>query len=196
MSKSNELDRREVVARLLADRKDAVVVPGLGSPNYDVTAAGDHDRNFYNWGAMGGAAMIGLGIALAQPTVPVIVITGDGEMLMGMGGLATIALSNPKNLSVVVCDNGHYGETGGQKSHTSARTDLSIIATGCGIADVRTLTTMAEVESLAERINRVGEGPLFATIKISNDELPRILPQRDAVFLKNRVRIALGHKAI
>ena len=196
MSKSNELDRRKVVARLLADRKDAVVVPGLGSSNYDIAAAGDHDRNFYNWGAMGGAAMIGLGIALAQPKVPVIVITGDGEMLMGMGGLATIALSNPRNLSVIALDNGHYGETGGQKSHTSGRTDLSIIATGCGIADVRTITTMAEVETLAERINRVGEGPLFATIKIGNDELPRILPQRDAIFLKNRVRIALGHGVI
>jgi thiamine pyrophosphate-dependent acetolactate synthase large subunit-like protein len=196
MSKSNELDRRNVVARLLADRKDAVVVPGLGSSNYDIAAAGDHDRNFYNWGAMGGAAMIGLGIALAQPKVPVIVITGDGEMLMGMGGLATIALKNPGNLSVIALDNGHYGETGGQKSHTSGRTDLSIIATGCGIADVRTITTMAEVEKLAERINRVGDGPVFATVKVSNDELPRILPQRDATFLKNRVRIALGHEVI
>ena len=196
MSKSNELDRRNVVAHLLADRKDAVVVPGLGSSNYDIAAAGDHDRNFYNWGAMGGAAMIGLGIALAQPKVPVIVITGDGEMLMGMGGLATIALKNPGNLSVIALDNGHYGETGGQKSHTSGRTDLSIIATGCGIADVRTITTMAEVEKLAERINRVGDGPVFATVKVSNDELPRILPQRDATFLKNRVRIALGHEVI
>jgi thiamine pyrophosphate-dependent acetolactate synthase large subunit-like protein len=196
MSKSNELDRRNVVARLLADRKDAVVVPGLGSSNYDIAAAGDDDRNFYNWGAMGGAAMIGLGIALAQPKVPVIVITGDGEMLMGMGGLATIALKNPGNLSVIALDNGHYGETGGQKSHTSGRTDLSIIATGCGIADVRTITTMAEVEKLAERINRVGDGPVFATVKVSNDELPRILPQRDATFLKNRVRIALGHEVI
>ena len=181
MTKSNELERRSVVARLLADRKDAVVVPGLGSSNYDIAAAGDHDRNFYNWGAMGGAAMIGLGIAIAQPKVPVIVITGDGELLMGMGGLATIALSSPKNLSVIVLDNGHYGETGGQKSHTSARTDLSVIATGCGIAEVRTITTMADVEKLAECINRVGDGPLFAAIKISNEELPRILPQRDAV---------------
>jgi thiamine pyrophosphate-dependent acetolactate synthase large subunit-like protein len=196
MSKSNELDRRKVVKRLLADRKDAVVVPGLGSSNYDIADAGDHDRNFYNWGAMGGAAMIGLGIALAQPKIPVIVITGDGEMLMGMGGLATIALSNPKNLSVIVLDNGHYGETGGQVSHTSGRTDLSVIATGCGIADVRTITTMDDVDQLAARVNRVGEGPAFATIKISNDELPRILPQRDAAFLKNRVRIALGQKAI
>src|ERR1044072_3777350 len=109
MNKGNQLDRREVVARLLADRKEAVVVPGLGSCNYDITAAGDHDRNFYNWGAMGGAAMIGLGIALAQPKVPVIVITGDGEMLMGMGGLATIALSNPSSLTVIELGNWHSG---------------------------------------------------------------------------------------
>lgn len=194
MNKSNELERRSVVSRLLANRGDAVVVPGLGSTNYDLAAAGDHERNFYIWGAMGGAAMIGLGIALAQPKVPVIVITGDGELLMGIGGLATIALQNPGNLSIIALDNEHYGETGGQKSHTAGKANLGKIAAGCGIDDVRTITTMAEVENLAERITRIGDAPLFATIKISSAELPRILPFREAAFLKGRLRRALGQE--
>src|ERR1700694_3387050 len=102
MTQTNLLPRRHVVSALLAARKNAVVVGGLGASTYDMAAAGDHDRNFYLWGAMGGAVMIGLGLALAQPDVPVLVITGDGEMLMGMGSLATIGLQKPKNLTIVV----------------------------------------------------------------------------------------------
>src|SRR6201996_9643651 len=124
MSKANLLERRSVVSSLLAKRGDAVVVGGLGASTYDIAAAGDHDRNFYLWGGMGGAVMIGLGLALAQPTLPVVVITGDGEMLMGMGSLATVGLQQPKNLSIIVLDNEAYGETGGYASHTGANTDL------------------------------------------------------------------------
>ena len=120
MSKTNLLDRRSVVSSLLAGRKDAIVVGGLGASTYDIAAAGDHARNFYLWGAMGGAVMIGLGLALAQPKLPVVVITGDGEMLMGMGSLATVGLQKPANLTIVVLDNESYGETGGQVSHTAA----------------------------------------------------------------------------
>ncbi|WP_038965800.1 thiamine pyrophosphate-dependent enzyme, partial [Bradyrhizobium diazoefficiens] len=105
MSKANLLDRRQVVSTLLADRKDVVAIGGLGASTNDICAAGDHARNFYLWGGMGGAAMIGLGLALAQPKLPVLVITGDGEMLMGMGSLATIGLQKPSNLSIVVLDN-------------------------------------------------------------------------------------------
>ena len=119
MSKANLLERRSVVSALLAGRKEAIVVGGLGASTYDIAAAGDHDRNFYLWGAMGGAAMIGLGVALAQPTLPVVVITGDGEMLMGMGSLATVGLQKPGNLTIIVLDNEVYGETGGQASHTA-----------------------------------------------------------------------------
>src|SRR5256714_11582439 len=119
MSKANLLDRRRVVSSLLAERNDAIVVGGLGASTYDIAANGDHDRNFYLWGAMGGAVMIGLGLALAQPDLPVVVITGDGEMLMGMGSLATVALQKPTNLSIVVLDNERYGETGGLMSHTA-----------------------------------------------------------------------------
>ncbi len=110
------------MATLVADRgDDLLVVPGLGSTTYDLAAAGDDDRNFYLWGAMGGAAMIGLGLALAQPERRVAVITGDGEMLMGMGALATIGVQQPENLAVIVFDNQAYGETGGQASHTAER---------------------------------------------------------------------------
>ncbi len=137
MSKANLLNRRDVVSSLLRDRKDAIVVGGLGASTYDIAAAGDHNRNFYLWGAMGGAVMIGLGLALAQPKLPVVVITGDGEMLMGMGSLATVGLQKPANLSIVVLDNESYGETGGQMSHTASAADLVGVARACGIADAR-----------------------------------------------------------
>src|SRR5207244_5490352 len=119
------LDRRAAVAALLEDRGELLVVSGLGSPTYDVHAAGDSDANFYLWGAMGSAALIGLGLAQAQPTRRVLVITGDGEQLMGLGGLATIAVAAPKNLAIAVIDNGHYGETGMQLSHTGRGLDIA-----------------------------------------------------------------------
>src|ERR1700712_1187756 len=117
MSKTNLLDRRAVVAALLKGRGDAIAVGGLGASTYDIAAVGDHARNFYLWGAMGGAVMIGLGVALAQPKLPVVVVTGDGEMLMGMGSLATVGLQKPRNLTIVVLDNEVYGENGGQGGH-------------------------------------------------------------------------------
>jgi thiamine pyrophosphate-dependent acetolactate synthase large subunit-like protein len=184
--------RRPAVARLLAGRRDLLVVSGLGAPTYDVAAAGDHERNFYLWGAMGSAALVGLGLALAQPKTPVLVVTGDGEMLMGLGGLATIALRNPGNLSIVVLDNGLYGETGGQGSHTSGPTDLPAVARGCGIADTLTVTSETELAALATRLHTIGNDTLFARIPIDPAPLPRILPPRDGVYLKNRMRSALG----
>src|SRR3954468_15928417 len=134
MSKANLLDRRQVVSALLADRKDVVAIGGLGASTNDMFAAGDHARNFYLWGGMGGAAMIGLGLALAQPRLPVLVVTGDGEFLMDLGALATMPARNPPNLAIAVRDNERYGETGGQKSHTAHATDLPAVARGCGIA--------------------------------------------------------------
>ena len=115
--KQSSLSRRDVVARLLVERRDLVVVTGLGSSSYDVMAAGDHDRNYYLWAAMGSAAIVGFGIANAKPDLPVVVLTGDGEMMMGLGSIATIAVQKPKNLSIVVLDNGQFGETGMQMSH-------------------------------------------------------------------------------
>jgi thiamine pyrophosphate-dependent acetolactate synthase large subunit-like protein len=192
MSKANLLDRRSVVSRLLAERKDAIVVGGLGASTYDIAAAGDHDRNFYLWGAMGGAVMIGLGVALAQPELPVLVITGDGEMLMGMGSLATVGLQKPKNLTIIVLDNEVYGETGGQASHTAATVDLVGVARSCGIADARAISTMADIETYAQGLQDVVSGPRFASVKIDSANLERVLSSRDGTFIVNRIRGALG----
>ena len=196
MSKANLLERRSVVSSLLAKRKDAIVVGGLGASTYDIAAAGDHDRNFYLWGAMGGAVMIGLGLALAQPNLPVVVITGDGEMLMGMGSLATVGLQAPKNLSIVVLDNEVYGETGGQASHTGTNTDLVGVAKACGISDACSVATMAEIEAFAASMQDVAAGPRFASIKIDGANLERVLSSRDGGFIVTRIRGALGFRPI
>ena len=192
MSKANLLDRRQVVATLLANRQDVVAIGGLGASTNDITAAGDHARNFYLWGGMGGAAMIGLGLALAQPRLPVLVITGDGEMLMGMGSLATIGLQKPANLSIAVLDNERYGETGGQMSHTSVAADLVGVAKACGIGDSRAISTMAEVEAFAGLVHDVSAGPRFANVKIDSANVDRILPTRDGTYIVNRIRGDLG----
>jgi thiamine pyrophosphate-dependent acetolactate synthase large subunit-like protein len=196
MSKANLLERRSVVSGLLAGRKDAVVVGGLGASTYDVAAAGDHDRNFYLWGAMGGAVMIGLGVALAQPRLPVVVITGDGEMLMGIGSLATVGLQKPANLTIVVLDNEVYGETGGQASHTATNVDLVGVARACGIPDARAIATMADIEAFAPAMQDVSGGPRFASIKIDGANLERVLSSRDGTFIVTRIRGALGFHPI
>jgi thiamine pyrophosphate-dependent acetolactate synthase large subunit-like protein len=194
MSKANLLERRGVVSGLLTARNDAVVVGGLGASTYDIAAAGDHDRNFYLWGAMGGAVMIGLGVALAQPGLPVVVITGDGEMLMGMGSLATVGLQKPANLTIVVLDNEVYGETGGQASHTATTVDLVGVARACGISDARAIATMADVEAFAPVMQDVSSGPRFASIKIDGANLERVLSSRDGTFIVTRIRGALGFR--
>jgi thiamine pyrophosphate-dependent acetolactate synthase large subunit-like protein len=192
MSKANLLDRRRVVASLLADRRNAVAVGGLGASTNDITATGDHSRNFYLWGGMGGAVMIGLGLALAQPSLPVVVITGDGEMLMGLGSLATVGLQKPGNLSIVVLDNECYGETGGQMSHTAGPVDLVGVAKACGITDAHAVSTMAEVEAFARAIHDLSAGPRLASVKIDSAGLERVLPSRDGAFIMNRIRGDLG----
>jgi thiamine pyrophosphate-dependent acetolactate synthase large subunit-like protein len=145
---------------------------------------------------MGGAVMIGLGIALAQPKLPVVVITGDGEMLMGIGSLATVGLQKPKNLSIVVLDNEVYGETGGQASHTAATVDLVGVAKSCGIADARAMATMAEIEAYAQGMQDIASGPRFASIKIDSANLERVLSSRDGTFIVNRIRGSLGFSPI
>ena len=192
MMKPNLLDRREVVKALLANRKEAIAIGGLGASTNDITATGDHARNFYLWGGMGGAAMMGLGLALAQPKLPVVVITGDGEMLMGMGSLATIGLQKPANLSIIVLDNECYGETGGQTSHTASAVDLVGVAKSCGIADSRAISTMVEIEAFAKAIQDISGGPRFASVKIDAANLERVLPTRDGNFILTRLRGDLG----
>lgn len=188
--RTNRLDRREVVRRLLADRGDLLVVSGLGSATYDCAAVRDDDRNFYLWGAMGGSVMVGLGLALAQPDRPVAVITGDGDLLMGIGSLATVGVQSPANLSIVVLDNERYGETGMQPSATAHGVDLAAIARGCAIGDVRTVDTLDATDDLAAAIKRKS-GTLFATVRISRAEVERVLPSRDGAFLRARFRSAL-----
>ena len=186
------LERRAAMAALMADRTDdLLVVPGLGSTCWDLAAAGDNDRNFYLWGAMGGAAMIGLGLALAQPDRRVAVVTGDGEMLMGLGSLATIGIKKPKNLAVIVFDNGVYGETGMQPSHTQSGADLLAVAHACGIHACMDVRDEADLEELARRLQDLS-ATLFARVSIRAAEPPRVLPLRDGVALKERFRAAIG----
>lgn len=197
MSQQKEivLDRREVVARILKDRGDALLITGLGSTTWDAAAAGDHAYNFYLWGAMGGAAMVGLGLALAQPERRVLVITGDGEILMGLGGIATIAVQRPRNLSVIVIDNESYGETGMQDTHTRHDVDLAGIATAAGFPSSVNVYDNDELEALIPMLYEQA-GPVFAVIKVTTAQAPTVLPPRDGPYLKNRFRHAvLGDKA-
>jgi thiamine pyrophosphate-dependent acetolactate synthase large subunit-like protein len=186
-------DRREFVAKLLAATPDALVVTGLGSPSYDVFAAGDREKNYYLWGAMGGATSLGLGLALAQPDKPVVVVTGDGEQLMGIGSLGTIAVKQPKNLTIIVLDNGHFGETGMQRSHSSLGADVVGIAKGFGISNARSTSSVELVGEIAQGIN-ARRGLAFVQVFIEADEPPRALPPRDGPYIKNRFRTALGLK--
>jgi thiamine pyrophosphate-dependent acetolactate synthase large subunit-like protein len=186
------MNRRDAVRELLIERGDALVITGLGSPSYDVFAAGDHDSNMYLWGAMGGAAMVGLGLALAQPHLPVVVITGDGEQLMGLGALATISVKRPGNLTLVVLDNGRYGETGGQRSHTALGVDLHRMAAAAGFASAVDLRSLTDIAGFRSQLLQLTGGPRFATVRIAPDNVPRALPARDGVYLKNRFRARLG----
>ncbi len=187
------LARRAVVAELLRDPGDLLVVTGLGSPTWDAAAAGDRDTNFYLWAAMGSAAMVGLGLALAQPRRPLLVLTGDGEQLMGLGALATVGVKSPKNLTIAVLDNGHYGETGMQRSHSALGVRLEGVARACNFDQVEVIGDMAGVSRLRELIHAPGRGPRFARLLVRTEKLETVLPPNDGVFLKNRFRAALGH---
>ncbi len=192
VSAMGTLERRAAVAELLKDRGDLLVVAGLGSPAYDLHAAGDSDANFYLWGAMGSAALIGLGLAQARPARTVLALTGDGEQLMGLGGLATIAVAKPKNLVIAVIDNGHFGETGMQASHTGRGLDLAAVAASMGFAETCTVADLAGVAALRTALHAPAAGPRLYVIKVSAQNPPRSLPARDAVYLKSRFRARLG----
>lgn len=192
---SGKMKRRPLVRELLRGRENApggslLVIGGLGAPAWDITAAGDVPENLPLWGGMGGAAMMGLGLALAQPSRRVLVVTGDGEMLMGVGALATIAVQKPENLSVVVLDNEHYGETGMQETHTRHGVDLAGMARAAGIADSRLVTGAKDVPALREAIH-AGRGPLFAQLKVDEAPEPLVLPPREAAILQARMREAV-----
>ena len=191
-----KLNRRLVISELLKERENSLIVNGLGGTCWDVASLGDNDLNFYVWGGMGNACMIGLGLALSQPDKKVIVITGDGEMLMGIGSLATIALKQPKNLSIVVFDNELYGETGNQKTHTAYCTNLSKIAIGSGIINSSIILTQEDLLSLSSEIHQI-KNLSFSVIKINQDQEEIVLPIREGAYIKSRFRGALlGEKIL
>ena len=184
------LERRAVVARILKDRGDALVVTGLGSTTWDTAAAGDNPNNLYLWGGMGGAASCALGLALAQPDRRVLVITGDGEMLMGLGSLATLAVQKPANLAVCVIDNERYGETGMQRTHTAFGVDLTAMAKAAGFKTAALVRTKPELDGIAKKLF-AAPGPLFVAIKVSTDPVPMVLPSRDGAWILRRFRHTL-----
>lgn len=195
MQHSNKLRRREVVARLLEDRGDLLAVTGLGSPTYDCAAAGDHPNNFYLWGAMGSGLTVGLGLALAQPNRRVLVITGDGECLMGFGALATVGARQPANLAVAVLDNEHYGETGMQRTHTHAGVDLAGVARCAGFREAMTVRDNDDVGRAIPLLYKA-LGPVFVDVKVSTERDPFVRPSWDGPMIKQRFREAvLGAEA-
>jgi len=185
------LKRRDFVRHLLIDRGNLLVVPGLGSATYDVAAAGDHPLNFYLWGAMGGTAMIGLGLALARPDRRVAVLTGDGDMLMGLGSLATIGVKQPGNLVIVVLDNARYGETGMQPSATAAGIDFVAMALACRFKSARAISRIEEAADTRKLLHE-GAGPILVNARIGCDDVPRVLPLRDGHAIKQRFIDALN----
>ena len=189
---SGTIDRAELVADILAHRRDdLLVVCGLGSSTYDVAGVEDHPHNFYLWGAMGQALPVGLGIAIAQPAKRVLVVTGDGEMLMGLGSFSTAASVAARNLSVLVLDNGHYSETGGQPTHTSGRTSLAGVAHACGFTNTGEISASTEFASAKETLLNA-EGPSLIVAKIAIKKYGAIVePQtRKGHYIASRFRMA------
>ena len=195
MSDSHEtqyiLDRTDAVPAIIGDHNDFLIVTGLAGTSKDLAhLTRDGDHLFTMAGAMGAACSMGLGLALAQPTRKVLVATGDGELLMNLGSLATIAVLNPPNLSILCVDNGHYGETGYQKSHTSLGVDLETIAQGSGIKTTRTVQTEDEIADGA-RILRESNGSSFVLLRVKPTDGPKLKRNMHAHECRARFRHAL-----
>jgi phosphonopyruvate decarboxylase len=188
---SNKIARRPFMAELLAQRGNALIVTGLGSPTWDAFAAGDNPEYLYSWGGMGLAVPTALGVALAQPGRRVACATGDGEMLMGIGSLGVVADQAPENLAILVLDNESFGETGRQRGLTSGRADIAAVARGFGISRTLTVTEQDAVGELAEFLFKVA-GPVLAVAKIAMTEDPWALPEKDGAAIAHRFRAALG----
>ena len=188
----NRLQRRSAVARLIGDGSEFLIVAGLAGTKHDVLAATGPDcpTVFAMGGAMGGAVAMGLGLALARPRRRVLVVTGDGELLMNVGALATVAVLNPPNLGIVCVDNEHYGETGFQKSHTARGVNLAAMAQGAGIAAVSAVTESAQLGAAATLL-RESNGSVFVLLKVAADYPPGIRTTWDAALVKLRFRDAL-----
>lgn len=186
-----DLDRCDVLPKLIGDPNDFLMIAGLAGTAKDVASLCEPNANYFACaGIMGGATAMGLGLALAQPERRVLVVTGDGELLMNVGTLATVAIMDPPNLSIICVDNGHYGETGYQKSHTSLGVDLATMATGAGIAAVRTITQESDIAESADLIRQM-DGPSFVLVKVKPTDPPKVRRSFDAAWSKNRFRHAL-----
>ncbi len=183
--------RRELVAALMARREGALVVPGLGSTTWDCFAAGDHPEYLYSWGGMGLCVPTALGVALAQPGRRVLALTGDGEMLMGLGSLAVVGAQAPANLGILVLDNESFGETGRQPGLTGIRADLCAMARGAGIAHTLAATSMDQLDALVALMFDQ-PGPTFATAKIALTDEPWARPEKDGAVIARRFRAAVG----
>lgn len=187
-----ELDRKQAVPALVGRHQDYLIVSGLGGASKDLSAlTGDGPNLFSMSGAMGAATPIGLGLALARPRRRVLVVTGEGELLMNVGALATVAMAAPANLAILVVDNAVYGETGNQQSHTGRVTDLAAMAAGAGIERVRTVRSEAEIPAAAADM-REAPGPVFVVVKVSAADPPAAPREMDAAACRVRFRAALG----
>src|SRR5437660_8533115 len=185
------LDRRDAIPKLIGRHQDFLFVAGLAGTSRDVAALTKDGAHIYSMaGAMGGACMMGLGLALARPDKRVLVVTGDGELLMNLGSLAAIAVMNPANLAIVCVDNGHYGETGYQKSHTSLGVDLEKIAAGSGIRATRTIALQEELAD-GPRLLREGNGTAFVVLRVKPTDPPAFKRDMDPSACRNRFRTAL-----
>jgi thiamine pyrophosphate-dependent acetolactate synthase large subunit-like protein len=187
----NKIQRRAFVADLLQRRDGALVVCGLGSPTWDCFAAGDSADYLYSWGGMGLAVPTALGLALAQPTRRVVALTGDGEMMMGLGSLAVVGDQAPANLAILVLDNERFAETGRQRGLTSGRADIAAVAQAVGIANTMMVTEQGKAAELADFLFKA-PGPVLAVAKIAVTEDPWALPEKDGTAIAHRFRAALG----
>jgi len=187
---ANVLPRKEAARALMNQVGDQLIVCGLGSPVSDVSSTKDRDLNFYLVGAMGSAAPIGLGLALAQPEHAVVVVTGDAELMMNVGILATIGIKQPHNLSILVFDNERFGETGGQMSHTAHGIDIAALAAACRFTQTAVVRQARELTAALERTHALA-GPYLAVIKVDPERVPISIPIKDGVLCKGRFRKAL-----
>jgi thiamine pyrophosphate-dependent acetolactate synthase large subunit-like protein len=187
---ANYLPRTEAARILMNQVGDELIVCGLGSPVSDVSSARDRDLNFYLVGAMGSATPTGLGLALAQPDRMVVVVTGDAELMMNVGILATIGIKQPRNLSILVFDNERFGETGQQVSHTAHGIDIAGIAAACRFPHTMVVRQSHALDK-ALALTHAMTGPHLAVIKVDPERVPISIPIKDGVLCKGRFRKAL-----
>jgi len=185
------LARRDVVATVLAQRGDALVVASLGTANYDLFAVGDVPENVYIWNAMGITASIGLGLALAQPGRRVLLTVGDGDMMMGLGSLATIAVQAPENLGILVIDNESFEETGSQRGLTASGVDIAGIAMAAGFRETVMVRDQAGVAALPEFLF-LHKGPVMAVAKVGPATEKPVFPSMDGPALARSFRAAVA----